>query len=363
MGVAVYMLVFLTALLFLFSSVAGFRSEKVFVLLSYAGFLVLAVSVFWLVGMDGYSMGIDSLTYMTHSADLVLEGKNPYRVSMKGAESLPGDPFITNRMDGSKVRTISYPALSFYSLVPQRALGIVDARLTLGVVTLSLILVMMWQSPYYLMSAPLMVVTVSRTFNPAVIGGSLWGFIWLFPLVLSMIYWRRDLRLSAVFLAASFAVKQIPWFIAPFLAVWLYRESDGLKEFYSDMRTMVLYGGGAFLLFNMPFVLVSPVAWLKGVLDPLFSQVPLAMKGRGLALLALRSRLEVSKSFFTFAMAGFTAVYLLAYYLYFERLKWTVWMAPVAILWFNYRFSLNYLVFFFPMVYMVIMRVYLGEGS
>ena len=71
-------------------------------------------------------------------------------------------------------------------------------------------------------------------------------------------------RRSALLMGFACAVKQTAWFFLPFylLDVWQ-------REGWPGLRTRVLWLAGGFVVPNLPFILLDPVAWAKSIWVPL----------------------------------------------------------------------------------------------
>lgn len=314
---------------------------------AYAGVVLLLAFIGFVAAPSLVDSGIrtDSIIFTRYSAGLLLQGENPYTAPMLQAyEYIPLHRSATVRVDSSMVNTFSYPAMAVYVFIPQMLLG-GAIQWTILVFLAAVFVFLVRESPDWMVLAPFTFLFAST----AVMQRTLIGFtgaIWVLPLLFSMKYWRSWRELSMVFLGVSFAVKQVPWVTALFLGLWVLHE-EGLE----GLKVPVLYGGGTFLLLNLPFILWSPVAWTRSVMNPLFGAVALVNGGIGLSAVAQTTVFSVPKGFFTFAMLGFLGFSLLVYWLYFERLKWMAWVMPAFVLWFNYRFFIPYFVFFMPVVY------------
>jgi uncharacterized membrane protein len=94
-------------------------------------------------------------------------------------------------------------------------------------------------------------------------------------------WFLRDRRIaSGLLLGAACAIKQTAWFAAPFYLVYVWR-SYGPRE-------AVRRGGIAlvgFLALNLPWLLISPRAWLSSLTLPM--SLPLFPEGKGAIMLAL----------------------------------------------------------------------------
>jgi hypothetical protein len=156
---------------------------------------------------------------------------------------------------------VSYPALSFLTLVPFIMLGDYNVL------------------PFYILSYIVIVIIAWRTSRPEIrpwvlvlslanvpmwasaIGGNLDIFYVLLLIVAWLLHehrWR-----SAIFFGLALAAKQIAWYFIPLYAILLYRKY-GLKE--AVYRLAI--AGGLGLAINLPFILWNPQAFLAGILAP-----------------------------------------------------------------------------------------------
>ncbi|HEY7975738.1 MAG TPA: hypothetical protein VID72_10370, partial [Ktedonobacterales bacterium] len=101
---------------------------------------------------------------------------------------------------------------------------------------------------------------------------------WLAALIAAWMLSKRG-ALSGALLGVACAIKQTAWFAAPFYFVWVWRAHG---------RAEALRRGGAaiaaFLVINLPWIILSPRAWLQSLLLPL--SLPLLPDGSGLIALA-----------------------------------------------------------------------------
>ncbi|WP_144240050.1 hypothetical protein [Haladaptatus cibarius] len=322
-------------------------------------YAVLLVSLLWfavvfLTKTDGQYLGTDGILFSQYSVDLLLSGKNPYMHSMRPAfENYPiNNRFMTYRTDGSTVASLSYPALSFLLFVPQALLGIPNLNLTAIVVLVLTLAFLVRESPASLALAPFAVVFTDPNVTLFSFGG-VFDILWVLPILFSMKYWHREnYAVAAIFAGLAFSVKQTPWFIGPFLAVWLYMESESYRAFALRARTCLIYGFAAFLLPNLPFILWNPKGWVRGTLTPITAGgAPLVKQGVGLSLLSTTGTYVLPKSFFTFLLLLVLIAGLALYALYFGQIKWIAWMAPAFVLLLNYRSLQNYFIFYVPIAY------------
>lgn len=324
------------------------------------GALFLGFYASYLTNTGGGYLGTDGILFTRYSVDLLLAGENPYAHSMLPAfEQYPIDNrFVTYRVDGSIVSSLSYPALSVLLFIPQALLGIPNLNLTTVAVLLVVLAFLSYESPPQLALVPIIVMFADPNLTFFSYGG-VFDILWVLPLLLAMRFWHRNrLDVAAAFVGLAFAVKQTPWFIGPFLAVWLYQESETLAAFRTRAVTCLGYGFGGFLLPNLPFILWDVRAWASSVLTPVASGAALVKQGQGLTLVSVSGLYGLPKTFFTLTLLLALLLALVIYALYFDRLKWAAWIVPAVILWFNYRSLANYFIFFVPVAYYAVLLNY-----
>lgn len=356
-GFVILSLVYLSAIGLIVLSVTDYSPGRawgyILVLLVFAG----VFTGFAAGNVEPYTA--DIMLFSHYSADLLMNGTNPYTASLEPAfDAYDGTSYGTLMFSGEVVDSLSYPALSFLVFVPQALVFEGPLGATVMFFLMASILFLVRESPEELALAPFVIVFgSSQMFTLSLNSG--FEAVWVLPVLLSIKYWFDDrLKVSGLFLGLAFAVKQIPWFIAPFLAVWLYREY-ALEDFYD-------FAGAGFLGFMVPnavFIIWNPVAWIKGVLTPLGADGALYSQGVGLPLLNTLGITSLPNVYFTVAMLMSIAVLLVLYYLRFEKLKHTAWVLPAVILWFNYRSFNNYFLFFTLIGYYVYTRRYDVEES
>lgn len=298
----------------------------------------------------------DVILFMRYSSYLVLHGQNPYLSSMAPAAHRYHDiyavPAITQLANGTNITTISYPALSFLVFIPQRLLGLSDISLTVVVCLVLTLLFFAREVPAFLFP-----VSVAALFyNQFLISNATFGnidFVWILPLLVGMHYWYRGKLLpSTLLVGIAFAVKPIPWFIAPYAAVWLWKHPEEFGRSRWRAIGLALTGGLiGFCIPNLPFLVSTPGAWLSAVLSTVGSQVPLQTRGIGLAIFTYAGVIGIPKLVFRVLEVGILALSLSVYSVWFQRVKWVAWVMPPLVLWFNDRSLFNYFLTFIPIAY------------
>ena len=234
----------------------------------------------------------DGTTLDTNAALLLLQGRNPYtdsnfpdilrRFTIQPNWTTPlRQGQFANRLDYPTMAElqsvldtslkaqnvpefeskVSYPALSFLSLVPFVLFKNYNVL------------------PFYLMCYILLVLIAWRVVRPelrpwllllsmanvpmwaSVVGGNL-DIFYILLLVVAWLF--RDRRwTSAIFFGLALATKQIAWFFIPFYMIMVWRHY-GLK----DMLYRTTVAGALALAINLPFILWNPQAWFAGVMAP-----------------------------------------------------------------------------------------------
>ncbi|HSI03181.1 MAG TPA: hypothetical protein VLC93_01825, partial [Myxococcota bacterium] len=302
-------------------------------------------------GVDYF--GTDGLLFSQFAVDSLLEGKNPYSLSMADAFTrYAADPaFGTYRIDGTLVTELSYPALSVLAFLPQRLLGVPNIDLTSLVVLAVVFVWLVAKSPAHLRWFPLAMLWAQWDLVSFSAGG-VFDILWVLPLLGSMAFFARGrLVFAGILFGLACGVKQTPWFVAPFLVLWLALES---KDTRTWVMRLVRSGGAAaaaFIVVNAPFMVSDLSGWLRGVLVPVAGGAPLVEIGTGPIMANIAGVTHLPKVFFSLLMACACALIALAYTLWFSRLKWLAFTAPMIVLWFNYRSLQNYYIFLLPVAF------------
>ncbi|HVU68321.1 MAG TPA: glycosyltransferase 87 family protein [Ktedonobacteraceae bacterium] len=255
------------------------------------GGVLLAISVIQWFLPPAYSN--DGTSLDTNAAQLLLEGKNPYTSSnildiahrfdiqpgwttplrqgqFAGRLDYPSSVEVRSAFDTALKANdapefesrVSYPALSFLSLVPLVFLKIYNV-LPFYLLSYLLLAWIAWKvarqelRPWVLLLALANVPMLSSAMS-----GSL-DILYMLLLVLAWLL-REKRWLSALFFGLALASKQLAWFFVPFYLVMIWRQQS-LRE--ASLR--LILAGALALLINLPFICWNPAAWLAGVLAPM----------------------------------------------------------------------------------------------
>ncbi len=314
-------------------------------------------------GVDYF--GTDGLLFAQYAVDSLFEGRNPYAMSMEAAflRYASDESFGTYRIDGSLVAELSYPAMSVLAFVPQKLIGLPCFDLTSLVALMVVCVWLVVRSPLATKWAtPGMLWTewglVSFT------AGGVFDILWTLPVIATMAaFAKRRLYLAGFLFGVACSVKQTPWFIAPFIVLWLMLERG---DYRTRIGNTLRFGGvavAAFLIVNGPFMVADFDAWLRGVLVPVAGGAPLVELGAGPVMFNIAGLWHAPKAFYSLMMVTVLALVAIAYVFWFERLKWFAFCAPMVILWFNYRSLHNYYVYFLPVALMGVLLKYASHDA
>ena len=308
----------------------------------------------WVQFRTGPGYGTDELAFDQYAAQLFAHFHNPYQHSMAPAL----DIFNVSRpptfkLDGSEVTSLSYPDLSFLMYVPFVLLGwttqlanyINAAAWAVSVVLAFLLLPRA--------AKPLAIVFGSSLIYTSLVVGGVSDALYLPFLILAVYRWDRFPQLSGwrawvspVALGFAMSVKQTPWLVLLFVALGLFLDADRRVGRHAGVRTALTYVGLAVLAFvvvNLPFLAVDPVAWARGTLSPLSSG--LIPGGQGWVALSTYlgiggGTLLAYAALLASALICATVLFVVAY----PRTKLLVVLMPAFVLVFSSRSLVSYLV-------------------
>ncbi len=349
----IYIVAIGLALLGLSASGVDLREHAAIVAVIVFSVLLGSFYIFLGTGLTVPAPGPDAALFSRYSVDLLLAGENPYAASMAPAWDLYGaDPLsVTPTTDGSHVTSLSYPAGSVLAFVPATVAGVEDVGKTAGLVAIATLLFLAVYSPSEFVLAPIIVLMVQD-----IIFGSFLGLLdalWLFPTLVAMQLWATDRRrAAAVALGIACSMKQQPWLITPFLAIWVYNEAASYRAFGRRAATLGAYGLAPFIVVNAPFVIWDAQAWLTSVLTPLSGGGASPVnQGVGLTLLTTSGTLLLPKGFYGVLLGIVTIWALVLYAVYWERVRWLAWLMPAFLLFFHFRSLYSYFQFVVPLAY------------
>ncbi len=300
----------------------------------------------------------DELAFDQYAAHLLLGGIDPYRVSLAAAfprYQVSPDAY-TLRFNGSPVTTLSYPALAFLAYVPLLLAGVhAQAGELVDVAAWAVTIIVAW---FGTRSAwrPLVLVLVSLSAYVAYAVGGVTDALFVpmlvgtAALIVRYVEHRRFGWLAPVLLGCAMAVKQTPWLVAPFLALVVLRmvaDREGWGVAWRRLGLFVLITALAFVVWQVPFIIWDPRAWLAGTLTPFDSSVVPAGQG----LVALTLAFGVGGAGFGWLSALSIVCFLgglgVAWFMW-PRSAWLAFLLPIIALFFATRSFGSYFVNLVP---------------
>jgi hypothetical protein len=321
--------------------------------------LLVATFVAWAFiqvrNAPGY--GTDELAFDQYAAALTRHGANPYVHSMARSFSLfqVSPDGYTYTLGGAPVTQLSYPALAFLVYVPLLALGWATqlaVALNVGAWALA-ILLMFALLPRSMRGAGLVLGSISVYVSYAV--GGITDALYVPLLVLAAYRWdrfgeRRRSYAGPVMLGLAMAIKQTPWLVLVFVVAGIVCDAHargGLRPALRRGLAYVATAAGAFLVPNVPFIVMSPSAWWHGVITPIASH--LVPAGQGAVALSLFLRIGGgSLTAFTAATALLGLLLLVTYVGTYPLLRAATFALPALVLFFASRSYGSYLVSLIP---------------
>ena len=226
-------------------------------------------------------------------------GIDPYNTSLTAASATMGNPAAmwTYTLDGGHVSSFSYPAGALVFETPLRWLGVTHLTgswFNMGawiVATLVAYLLL----PHSLRAIAMLVMLLG---GAMALGGTSTDAAWMPFLMLGLFqwdrfghsrlpWWRRYIGPVAIGLACSFKIT--PWFVVPFVLLGIYLETRHDEVPHRPLTRYALTVLAAFLVVNLPFIVLSPLAWLRGAVLPV--SAGLIPGGQGLMSLVIHGDL------------------------------------------------------------------------
>jgi len=307
----------------------------------------------------------DVLAFSHYAAMLfVNQGANPYTQDMTKALDLfrvqPSD--LTPLTSGTILMTFQYPALHFLVFVPFVLLKLQDMRWVLVLFELGVVLTLYLKGPRKLRPMLLLPLFAGSDLMINFTAASVSDALWVLPLLFAAFYLERPLALG-LFYGLACAMKQTPWFLAPFLLIYLLKTEEGkrLRDRIWPAAKFSATTIAVFLAINLPFMLPNPTAWFGNVLTPMTQD--LVINSQGLSSLTVIGLLPVGKIFYTVFFASVFLVLVVNYYVYFDNLRYVFWIFPGIALWFSYRALTNYIIYWTPLMLVSIILWYKAEQA
>ena len=308
--------------------------------------------------------GTDEILFAYYADYLLTHGVNPYLASMA--------PIIeryhsmaTALLTGGFGDKYPYPALSFLVFMPFYLAGVRNFA-SVQLLFLGLAMLILYRdTPTRWRALAVMAFLLSPAQFQHAAGGVM-DVIWMPLLLLSMRFMERGRHGAAgLFLGLADSVKQTPWIVLLYLAIYYIRNRVRLgwrpaAEFFAWW----LIG---FAAVNAPFALWPPSlstfsAWMAGILYP--ATAPMVSQGLALALLNMTTS-TLPHALLTALTVAWIAATLAMYWANSDKpdVVWLAYVMPALVYFVTWRSLANYFVSFVPTAYYAVLMMAKARGE
>jgi uncharacterized membrane protein len=307
----------------------------------------------------------DVLAFSQYAAILVTKGLNPYTQDLTAALTMfavqPSD--LTPLTSGSYLATFQYPSLHFLVFVPFILTGLRDMRWVLVAFELGVIFLLLLKCPENLRPMLILPLFAGSDLMINFTASSVSDMLWVLPLLIAAFNLDERPQLSGVFYGIACAVKQPPWLLAPFLVIYILRNRKlkANREKLQRVGEFLVPAVALFTLVNLPFAYGDAAIWFRNILAPISSD--LIILSQGPAVLSQVGLIQVGRAFYSILAISVLVVLVANYYVYFEKLKYLVWILPGVILWFSYRALTSYVIYWMPLMLASLILWYTAESQ
>lgn len=319
--------------------------------------LVLMAAWTYLQFHNNPAYGTDELAFDQYAAQLLHHGLNPYAHSMGPAFPmfrLSPDQY-TYTTSGAEVLSLSYPSLSFLLYWPFIALGwTTEAGNAVDMIAWLVTILMMFVLLPKNVRAVALLIGVADVYLGTVTGG-VTDVLYIPFLILAAYKWdrfgtSRRSYIGPIALGLAMAVKQTPWPLLVFMLVAIALDEFDRAGLDAALRRAGRYLGVvlvAFLIPNLPFIILSPHAWFNGVITPF--EAKMVPSGQGIVALTMFAHLGGgSLVAFSVAMVLVGVLVLGAFIATYPLLRPVTFLLAAIVYLFAARSQTNYLIEFVP---------------
>jgi len=308
----------------------------------------------------------DVLAFSQYAAILALKGLNPYHQDMTPALSMfsvqPSDLTPLNSGNFILPTPFQYPALQFLIFVPFVLAGLRDMRWVLVACEFVIMVVLYFKAPVNLRPMVIIPLFAGSDLMINFTASSVSDVLWVLPLIGTAFYLERRPAVAGLLYGVACAFKQPPWLLAPFLAVYLWRLDAGDPA--SKLHRLVRFFAPAVAFFgvvNLPFAYQDPAGWFSNILTPISANF--VMLSQGPAILSEVGLFTVGRLFYSILAVSVFLVLIANYYIYFDKLRYVLWILPGIILWFSFRALTSYLIYWMPLMIASLILWYQAEQT
>ena len=314
------------------------------------GTVIASLIILFIMLKSSVQFPTDESVLDYYSARYFLDGLDPYiKGTLYGIIPMMGFTMdrTTPLTTGGFVQSLGYPDLAFISYLPAVMFHIKEGLVQIPLYVLPFLLVAynFWKKGYssYIPFAALAIFSTMQFFYEGLTLGN--SIFWVSILMASFIMEDRP-AVSGILLGISSSFKQFPLIVLPFLIIYMFKRhgSKGSSLWFGTFAV-------TFILINAYFIYLNPIAFFTSIISP---ETSLLMGvGSGIAQLSFAGYFHISRMFFFLIMLYLTLFSMVAYWIYFDRLKYCLFVIPVIIFIFNYRLLVQY-VMFWPLISLLV---------
>lgn len=273
-------------------------------------------------------------------------GQNPYTWNYSDMlrayrdRGLLSTPF----WDGTFQTRLTYPALPTWIFTLLSLLGIEQVRPVILAIHLLLLLLVFVGTSSRVRPVVLLPLFLLRDLASYTLNGTQ-DIVWSACLVGVVLTWQRPVWRAVLFGLAS-AYRQQPWFVAPFLLIYLWNEPGTVSERWHRIAHFVGISVGMFFLINLPFILWDPRSWWLGVFEPGYAL--LNVYSFGLSSLSQYGLLPFPRPFYNVLQASSLVSMLVLHWRHPRSIAQAFWIFPAIFFWFFYHGVPNYWMYWVP---------------
>jgi hypothetical protein len=161
----------------------------------------------------------------------------------------------------------NYPALCFLMPAPFIWLGIGDFRFIYLILLVPVLAYVIFRIPgKFRLFFIVALVACLEIWNALAAGET--GFLYFPFLLLGWVLYKRNLWVSALFMALAVTVKQITWFLLPFYLILIFRTMG-----WRNLLAVSAVIAGVFIAANVWFITSDPHLWITSILAPVIDKM------------------------------------------------------------------------------------------
>ena len=346
-GLRIYSMLFLVVLFFVLFSYVIIESRRGLlqkILYYYTAEVIIFLIIFtFFTGLLYFRyFPSDESAIDTYAATLFLKGVNPYNAAnMVNSLSIMHYPYYlgTPILTGGYVQNLEYPALSFIAYLPTAVFSLKPPLFqeSLTIIPILILILEYLKKGYINLMPALFLGLLSSIFilSEGLNGGN--GIFWSSLVMISYIYLRKPLK-SGIFFGIALSIKQIPVFVIPFFLILLLKDHGR-----NALGKWILAVTVIFLIINGYFIALSPADYVKSVLSP--ELLPIIGYGFGISQISFLGFVSIPETVFPVLMICLAFILSVIYFLYFDRLRYAIFVFPMIILALNNRVAIEYFLY------------------